>query len=139
MPSGTGKCLCGAVRFTAKDVETHYHACHCGMCRRWTGGPGFFASVSNVEFQGAENIQRYDSSEWAERGSCKRCGSNLFYYLKPTDQYSICVGAFDTPKNFELAGEIFIDHKPDGYEFAGDLPQQTEAEVLAAFASDTEE
>jgi hypothetical protein len=139
MPSGSGQCLCGAVRFTAKNVETHYHACHCGMCRRWAGGPVFSTIVSDVTFEGAENILRYDSSEWAERASCRRCGSNLFYYLKPAKQYMICVGAFDEPKNFVLAGEIFIDHKPDGYDFAGNLPQQTEAEVLAAFAPDTKE
>jgi len=134
MPSGSGQCLCGAVRFTAKEVETHYHACHCGMCRRWAGGPGFFAAASGVEFHGAESILRYDSSEWAERGSCKSCGSNLFYYLKPAARYVMCVGAFDEPTNFELAGEIFIDHKPAGYGLAGIHPRQTEAEVLAQFA-----
>ncbi|MEX1107446.1 MAG: GFA family protein [Dongiaceae bacterium] len=139
MPSGSGQCLCGAVRFTAKDVETHYHACHCGMCRRWAGGPSFSASASGVEFKGAENILRYDSSEWAERGSCKRCGGNLFYYLKPADQYMMCVGTFDEPKGFELVGEIFIDHKPDGYAFAGNLPKQTEAEILALWEPNAKE
>ncbi|MEX0810094.1 MAG: GFA family protein [Dongiaceae bacterium] len=138
MPSGSGQCLCGAVRFTAKEVETEYHACHCGMCRRWAGSPLFAAAVTGLAFDGEENILRYESSEWAQRGSCKRCGSNLFYYLKPADRYVMCVGAFDEPKNFELAGEIFIDHKPDGYAFAGDLPKQTEAEVMAEFEANPE-
>lgn len=40
----TGGCLCGAVRFSVEHVETHHHACHCGMCRRWSGGSAFFAA-----------------------------------------------------------------------------------------------
>ena len=30
-------------------------------------------------FNGEENIERYSSSAWAERGFCKRCGSSLLY------------------------------------------------------------
>ena len=78
---------------------------------------------------------RYKSSDWAERGFCRKCGTGLFYFLLPTQQYSMQVGVFDEPKDFTLTEEIFIDHKPAGYAFAGDLPKKTEAEVLAAFGS----
>jgi len=130
-----GKCLCGAVRFTAGGIETHHHACHCGMCRRWTGGPVFAAAVESVSFEGADNLVRYGSSDWAERGFCQRCGSHLFYYLKPADQYLMCVGAFDDASPFELAREIFVDHQPAGYAFAGNLERLTEAQVLAQYAA----
>ena len=52
MADKTGRCLCGAVTFTAKGVERHVHACHCGMCRRWAGGPGFVLSAESVAFEG---------------------------------------------------------------------------------------
>jgi hypothetical protein len=133
MTTGSGRCLCGAVRFSAETVETHFHVCHCGMCRRWSGAPGFAAAAEGVRFEGEENIVRYLSSDWAERGFCKRCGTGLFYFLIPTGQYSMQVGVFDEPTDFTLTEEIFIDHKPAGYAFAGDLPKKTEAEVLAAF------
>ncbi len=136
MTASTGGCLCGAVRFSAETVETHHHACHCGMCRRWSGGPLFAASTQAVSFEGSENIARYRSSDWAERGFCKTCGSNLFYYLKPADKYLMCVGTFDDPSAFRLIGEIYIDHKPAGYDFAGDLPKMTEAEVIAEFTGE---
>lgn len=136
--TANGKCLCGAVRFRADGVETEHHACHCGMCRRWVGGPNFATSVEHVSFEGEENIGRYNSSDWAERGFCKVCGSSLFYYFKPADKYIVSVGAFDDPKPFRLVGEIYIDHKPAGYDFAGNLPKQTEAEFLAQFAPPTE-
>lgn len=127
----TGGCLCGAVRFSASDVETGYHACHCGMCRRWSGGPLMAAMVGALRLEGEEDVVRYDSSEWAARGFCRRCGSNLFYYLKPADSYAVPVGAFDDPAPFRLVGEIFVDHQPAGYRFAGELERLTEAQVLA--------
>lgn len=135
MPEITGQCLCGAVSFGVGAVNTEYHACHCSMCRRWAGGPLFASAVENVRFQGQENITEYSSSEWAARGFCRTCGSNIYYRLKETDYLMICVGTFDDPKLFSLVGEIFIDHKPAGYDFAGDHPRLTEAEALAEFTS----
>lgn len=135
MTTTTGKCLCGAVRFTARDVETHYHACHCGMCRRWSGGAPFFAaSCAGVTFETTAAVGRYASSSWAERGFCTNCGSLLFYFLKPTGTYVMSVGVFDDPSPFRLALEIYVDHKPDGYALAGDQPRWTEAETLARLA-----
>jgi hypothetical protein len=127
----TGRCLCGAVRFTAEDVENEHHACHCGMCRRWSGGGPFFATlVEHVVFEG-NALARFDSSEWAQRGFCRQCGTTLFYFLKPSRTYYMSVGAFDDPTAFRLAREIFIDHKPAGYDLAGDHPRWTEAETFA--------
>lgn len=127
----TGKCLCGAVRFTAEGVETEHHACHCGMCRRWSGGsPLFCASTKGVRFEGEDRVGRYDSSEWAQRGFCTQCGTPLFYFLKPANLYLMSVGTFDDQAAFTLVREIFIDRKPAGYAFAGDHPRWTEAETF---------
>ena len=132
MSQARGRCLCGAVRFEADGVETDYHACHCGMCRRWSSGSPFFgASVKAVRFTGSEHLGRYASSDWAERGFCRVCGSTLFYFLKPSSEYSMSVGAFDDDTAFRLTREIFIDHKPAGYDLAGDRCRLTEREVLA--------
>jgi hypothetical protein len=133
MSEKTGRCLCGKVRFVAGDVKTHHHACHCGMCRRWTGGPMMAASVGSMSFEGEDQITRYDSSDWAQRGFCSACGTNLFYFLKSANRYVVSVGAFDEHDDFELVGEIFVDAQPPGYRFAGDLPRQTEQQFLAQF------
>lgn len=127
-----GRCLCGAVTFEAEGVETHIHSCHCNICRNWSGGPMMAAAVASVAYQGEEAIKRYASSEWAERGFCVECGSNLFYRLKEADHYILCAGTFDDESIFELAGEIFVDEKPAGYNFAGDHPRQTGAEFMAS-------
>ncbi|MDJ0926084.1 MAG: GFA family protein [Gammaproteobacteria bacterium] len=134
MTSMTGKCLCGEVRFTASDVETSYHVCHCGMCRRWSGAPLFATTVGDVHFESDADLAVYDSSEWAQRGFCRHCGSNLFYRLKDSGAYFMSVGAFDDPAPFTLVGELYVDHQPGGYRFAGDLSQMTQAEVEKLFA-----
>ena len=70
---GKGNCLCGKVRISAKHVSTHAGACHCGMCRKWSGGPLMAVNCgTEISFEGTENISIYDSSEWAERGFCKK-------------------------------------------------------------------
>ena len=125
-----GHCLCGAVSYEAREVQKEIHSCHCSMCRRWSGGPAFAASVGSVEFSGEENIGRYDSSAWAERGFCTRCGTNLFYRLKERDQYVLWMGSFDDASIFELHGEIYVDEKPDWYDLAGDHPRQTGEEFM---------
>jgi len=127
----TGRCLCGAVTFTAEHVEREHHACLCGMCRRWSGGAGFLgASCHGVTFTGAEHLGRFTSSDWAERGFCRQCGTTLFYFLRPTQAYTMSVGAFDDQAPFRLVREIFIDKKPAGYAFAGDHERWTEAETF---------
>lgn len=133
--SATGHCLCGAVSYTATDVDPHLHACHCNMCRRWSGGPGFAASVGAIRFEGEEHIGRYESSEWAERGFCTRCGTNLFYRLKHNDHHVVWMGTFDEQAPFELAGEIYIEDKPPAYDFAGEHPRLTGEEFLASLNS----
>lgn len=136
--NATGRCLCGAVTYSAEGVDTNIHSCHCNMCRRWTGGPAFAASVRTVSFTGAEDIARYDSSEWAERGFCTRCGTNLFYRLKESDHYVMWMGTFDDASAFRLAGEIYIDEKPAGYDLAGDHPRLTGAEFMASLQQNPE-
>jgi len=128
----TGKCLCGAVTFEANEVDAHIHSCHCSMCRNWSGGPLLAANAGSVTFKGEDSIGRYDSSPWAERGFCRQCGSNLFYKLKEADGYVLCMGAFEDQAPFELVGEIYIDEKPAGYDFAGDHPRQTGEEFMAS-------
>lgn len=130
--SMTGQCLCGAVTYTAEGLDPHVHACHCDMCRRWSGGPGMAAYVASIAYSGEENIGVYASSEWAERGFCRVCGSSLFYRLRKQERHVLWTGTLDDPSVLELGGEIYIDEKPDFYDFAGERKRLTGAEFLKA-------
>ena len=129
-----GSCLCGAIRATAKTASKDVGACHCSMCRKWTGGPLLAVDCGTVvSFEGKENIAVFDSSEWAERGFCRKCGSHLFYRLKESQQYIMSVGLFEDDKMFVLHHQIFIDEKPTFYRFANETKNMTGAEVFAKY------
>lgn len=136
MPEAKGHCLCDSVRFTVRDMTNSVDACHCGMCRRWGGGPLMSVRCgSDVVFESQENIAVYDSSDWAERGFCKTCGSHLFYRLKDGNQYEIPAGLFDNQNGFRLDLQVFIDHKPCFYSFSNNTKEMTESEAIEIFAS----
>ena len=128
------ECLCGAVKLTAPDVS-EVGACHCGMCRRWGGGP-FLAlhCGTEVSFEGQPKIKTYPSSEWAERAFCAECGTHLYYRLKATGEYFVPAGLFTEIPNATLRSQIFIDKKPGYYRFADETEKLTEAEVFAKYA-----
>lgn len=134
-----GHCLCGAVTVRAKPKRRHVEACHCTMCRRW-GGIAYLGVQcgSDVEFSGEEAIVRYRSSDWAERGFCGRCGSNLFFKYLPNGNYGLPAGLFDSLDGFAFSEEIFVDEKPDYYEFAGVRERLTGPEVMAKFGVNEE-
>jgi hypothetical protein len=131
----TGGCLCGAVRFTAAPESHDFAVCHCGMCRRWGAGPYFAITCKgSFKIEDASNVGIYRSSEWAERGFCKKCGTSLFYRLVGQDHYEVSTEAFDDRSDLAFTTQIFIDEKPPYYAFANDTKNMTGAEVFAEFA-----
>lgn len=128
----TGHCLCGSVTVTMTPTKPHLEACHCEMCRRWCGSA--YVAVQGddqVSFTGEQHIARFASSDWAERGFCSKCGSNLFYHFKPTGSYSFLAGLFDDVGQLTLGEEIFVDEQPDYYSFAQETVRKTGPEVIA--------
>lgn len=133
-PPLEGRCLCGAVTIRLNRAKPGIEVCHCDMCRRWTGGTFFSLHGLQPEafaLSGEDAVHRYDSSEWAERASCGRCGSNLWYSFKPAGTVSFMAGLFDLPADWKLDEQIFIDEMPPHTELAADTPKKTGAEVIA--------
>lgn len=131
-----GACLCGAVRVTARPNEPHVDACHCRMCRAWGGGPLLTLECeANVDFEGTEHISTFASSDWAERGFCRACGTHLFYRLKSAGHYAVPVGLFAEVDAWKLTKQIFVDEKPAFYSFEQQTEVLTGEEVFAAYAA----
>ncbi len=133
----TGKCLCGAVTFTAGLEAPHVGACHCKMCRQWASGP--FLEVNcgtNVAFKGEDHIKTYSSSEWAERAFCGTCGTNLFYRLKQSGETMLAAGLVDNLDGFTMTMQVFTDEKPGYYSFADKTEEMTGKEVFAMFGGE---
>lgn len=133
--TGSGSCLCGSVRFTTETFSANIGACHCSICRKWGGGPSMSIDCgTEVSFEGEENISIYDSSDWADRGFCKQCGSHLFYRLKQNQQYIMAAGLFDDDSKIVFDHQVFIEEKPAYYDFANETKNMTGAELFAQFA-----
>ena len=133
-----GQCLCGAVSVHLKVPEATVDACHCGMCVRWGGGAYLSTRMAEeMEIEGEEYVTRFRSSKWAERGFCSQCGTHLLFTYLPTGSTSFSPGLFSDAKGFSLKEEIFIDAKPDYYEYAGERPRLTEAEVMEKYKPQT--
>ncbi len=136
-----GGCMCGAVRFEITSNINEAGACHCGMCRKFSGGVyvAFKVPVGGIRFASDTALGVFASSDWAERGFCKTCGSSLFYRVTAPGpmqgEMHMGLGTLDDANGVPLTGEIFIDLKPDGYAFANDTITMTEADVMAMFAA----
>ena len=134
----TGGCLCGAVRFEAREVPATYGICHCVMCRRFHGAPSMGVSVpeGNVTWTGKDRIALRQSSGIAERAWCRDCGSSLWFRVTADNEwagsYDIPLGLFDDQDRFTLSHEIYIDHAPRGVAFADQGHRRiTRAECVA--------
>ncbi|ODS24235.1 aldehyde-activating protein [Candidatus Endobugula sertula] len=135
--NAVGSCLCQSVKVKVEEMSLQVGACHCSMCRKWSGAPALSVDCySHVTFEGESHISVFNSSEWAERGFCSQCGTHLFYRLKAKNQYIMSVGLFGSHPSFEFDHQIFIDDKPSYYRFANATKNMTGEEVFAAYASD---
>lgn len=78
-----GGCFCGAVQFRL-DLPSKWCAhCHCSMCRHIHGAGyvtwvGFEDSHFHLDL-GDEDLAWYQSSEQAQRGFCRHCGSSMLF------------------------------------------------------------
>ncbi len=144
MTNRTGQCICGAVSFAARNVTEQFHVCHCKMCQRWNGGPAMSVTVpaKDIDWTGLDHVARLQSSDWAERGWCEKCGSGVWYRITAegplAGNYEIPLGLFDESNGFTLDEEIFIDRKPNSYKLAGEHRTKTEAEVFAQYGGTAE-
>ncbi|MPY69001.1 MAG: GFA family protein [Alphaproteobacteria bacterium] len=133
-----GRCLCSAVRFSVEVSKNEIGCCHCGMCRRWGGGPvlSVMADAPPI-FDRETALGVYRSSEWGERVFCRTCGSSILWRSVDGKHQSVPVALLDDLEGL-FTTEIFIDEKPSYYSFTGERTRMSGAEVMAAFGGDTD-
>lgn len=121
----SGSCLCTAVRFRTRGELRELIFCHCTQCRKQTG---LYYAATNVldrdlELEGAEDVTWYRSSDGAQRGFCRHCGSALFWKADGLDYTSIMAGAFEKPTDLKPGYHIYCADKGDFYGIDDDLPK----------------
>lgn len=89
---------------------------------------------SAPEITGQKHVRTFASSEWAERGFCVECGTHLFYRLKDDAFYAVPVGLFKEGGDWPFDLQVFIDGKPNNYQFANRTHEMTGEEVFKNWA-----
>jgi hypothetical protein len=95
----SGGCQCGAVRYALTARPTNPGICHCRMCQKAFGS--YFAPLAGVRM--AELVwtrgrpATFQSSEAAERGFCRDCGTPLTYHVHGRNRISVSIGSLDDP------------------------------------------
>ena len=121
----TGGCLCGAVRYAVSGPLRDVVNCHCSMCQRLHGnfGPHSKARKVDITITETNGLAWYKTSEVAQRGFCRDCGSSLFWEPFELEATGIIAGSLDSPTGLKTIGHIFVAEKADFYEIADELPQ----------------
>lgn len=121
-----GRCECGAVAFKIDGELSPPSACHCSQCRRLSGHiwAGTWTASEGLTLTRQDGLKWYKSSDWAERGFCKDCGSSLFYrLLEDQSRMSVAPGSLDGPTGLKLGRHIYMTDKGDYYDVGDGLPQ----------------
>jgi hypothetical protein len=112
-PAYTGGCQCGAVRYALYAEPTNPHVCHCRMCQKAFGN--YFAPLAGVpprDFawtKGTPGI--FKSSEAAERGFCRDCGTPLSFRYVDKDRISVSLGSLDDPARMPPAKQYGLESR----------------------------
>ena len=118
-----GHCLCGDIRFETSATVTEPCMCHCGQCRRQSGGIWASAQVPYDALKISGTPSWFVVSDQARRGFCQRCGSFLFWQGAGEDEISFALGALEPGAGIKIAKHIFVADKGDYYDIADGVPQ----------------
>ncbi len=127
-----GRCLCGAVTIRVGAHREGVSACHCTMCKRWTGGVYlmFTAAPEEVEISGP--VKTYRSSPFAQRAFCETCGSHI-WLRDDGGEYEFMPGLFEAAADYPLISEAYADQAMASVPLAGAHKRTTRAEYEASY------
>src|SRR5690349_9106401 len=110
----SGGCSCRQVRFALAD-PLYVLACHCDACKKRTGSAfGLSVMVENgsiSDFRGSTTtyVRPAESGNPVEYDFCPRCGTTVRWRIAAVrDRQIFAAGAFDDPRVFRPAGEIYV-------------------------------
>lgn len=128
-PFTTGKCLCGAVRFTIKSAPVMSAQCHCLDCQHASGTGHMsiaFFKQGDVELTGqtASFASTAESGSKVSRSFCPTCGSRL--YSENSSRPGVmgfAVGSLDDNSWFKPDRVVYAKDKPAWDVSSTDVPR----------------
>lgn len=125
-----GSCLCGGVRYEVDHFERGVVACHCTQCRKTSGHhvAATKALNKNIRFLSDSTLKWFKSSDFAERGFCGECGSNLFWRRIGDDATSIMAGALEGATGLRMQSHIYVEDIGDYYRPTDGTPTYSQSD-----------
>jgi hypothetical protein len=142
----TGACACGSITYNITGEVAHGDICFCLRCQAWSGGVALCVPIpaSDITIHDPDdNIQKWNSSDWAYRVFCKKCGSSLYSVITAPGKmhmvHYVSAGSLKDWKDIVITKEWFVDRKPKAYDIvpvnSPDCKRYTEEETFALWAS----
>jgi hypothetical protein len=130
----SGGCQCGAVRYRLDAEPFDANVCHCRMCQKASGGPFMaFASVGRDAFHITRGeIASFRSSEIAERGFCRDCGTPLTYDGLGARHISVTIGSLDDVNAVAPHTQLGVEAEANWLRLALGLPATRTEDWLAS-------
>ena len=121
----TGSCLCGAVRYELGGGLRKIVYCHCAQCRKTSGHyvAATAVDLDQLTFVDDSGLAWYHSSDSADRGFCRTCGSSLFWRPTHGRYMAVMAGPLDAPTGLTSREHIYVGDASDYYEITDGLPQ----------------
>lgn len=134
--SARGRCLCGAVRFTATLPSKWVAHCHCTLCQR-AHGAAFVTWVglesAAVALAAAEgSLAWFRSPAGGERGFCTACGSSMFFRAdRWPGELHVARALFVDPVDREPQAHVYYDTHVPWASIVDELPRKPDPRATA--------
>ena len=113
MANLTGGCQCGAVRYEWVEKPAYSSVCYCRMCQKASGQPFMGLTGGKKEHlhwtRGAPSVFR--SSNMAERGFCRDCGTPLYNNWIANDVIHPATATLDDPSALKPEFQMGVEAK----------------------------
>ena len=126
----SGRCACGAIKYTASKKPQFSLICHCRQCQRISGsGHSAQFAVSkqetSIEGQLAFYEQPADSGHTVSNGFCANCGNPILKKTtKVPELYFFHAATMDNPSDFVPQFVVYEDSKLPWDHVNPDIPRK---------------
>ena len=125
----SGRCACGAVRYTIAAAPIRGFQCQCSDCQRDTGSGHssvfvFARNAVSVTGEVREIARTADSGAVKRKGFCPNCGSPIYNQPDEKPEYiGIYVGTLDDASTFKPSIVLFCSRGYDWDRLDPDIPK----------------